>query len=236
MSIILHIETATSICSVSLAKNGSLIEGTLKETNEQKSHAAELTVFIEEIVKNAGVQFSDIDAVAVSQGPGSYTGLRIGVSTAKGLCYGLSIPMIAISTIDMLAKGMKNAIEPQKNETNILFCPMVDARRMEVYTAMYNIDLQKVIPIEAEIFESQKYQKLLETHIIYFAGDGAKKCYEQLQHHNARLLPNVFCSSAYMSEMAYDKYIKKGFEDVAYFEPFYLKDFVAGVSKNSVLG
>ena len=220
MALILLIETATKSCSVSLASDDKII-ATKQEVNEQYSHAEKLTVFIAELFKNQDFTIQDLDAVAVSKGPGSYTGLRIGVSTAKGLCYALDIPLVAISTLRAMAFGMA-----QKEESN-LYCPMIDARRMEVYNAFYNSSNKEIRGVQADIITKESYEKELEQKVLFF-GDGANKCKEIIKHSNAKFIEEIYPSSKDMVALAMQKYANKDFEDVAYFEPFYLKDFVAG--------
>lgn len=216
MTYILNIETATKNCSVALAKNGQTIA--LKElATENFSHAEKLHVFIEELLKENQLRFSNIQAIAVSQGPGSYTGLRIGVSAAKGLCYALSIPLIAIDTLQLLAYQLK--------VSSGIIVPMIDARRMEVYTSYYDLNYQKLTPTEALIVDATSFEE--ETNTLHLIGDGASKFKEVLTDakfvfHGAVMYP----SANEMSLLAFEKYKKSDFVDVAYFEPFYLKDFV----------
>lgn len=213
---ILNIETATKNCSVSLAKNGETI--LCKEIAEQGySHAERLHVFIEEILKETAVTVQELNAIAVSKGPGSYTGLRIGVSTAKGLCYALGIPLISVDTLQVLAKQV--AVE------NGLIVPMIDARRMEVYSAVFDANHNKTSEVQAEILTENSYTDMTEA--IYFVGDCQEKCKTVLTKNNFHFLPEiVFPSANEMSFLSFEKFIKNDFEDVAYFEPFYLKDFL----------
>jgi tRNA threonylcarbamoyladenosine biosynthesis protein TsaB len=216
MSFILNVETATKNCSVALAKNGKTI--TCKEIAEQNfSHAEKLHVFIEEILSKNNVQFSDLNAIAVSQGPGSYTGLRIGVSSAKGLCYALNIPMIAIDTLQLLAKQIQI-------EDGIII-PMIDARRMEVFSAFYDKNHNQIRKTQAEIIDETSYQEISEK--IHLVGDGIEKFKNTLTDEKFVFHSNiVFPSAKEMSELSFEKYKISDFVDVAYFEPFYLKDFV----------
>lgn len=216
MIYILNIETATKNCSVSLAKNGETI--LCKEIAEQGySHAEKLHVFIEEILKETGISVQDLKAIAVSKGPGSYTGLRIGVSSAKGLCYALGIPLIAVDTLQVLAQKV--------SVDNGLIVPMIDARRMEVYSAVFNHNYNKIREVQAEILTVESYSEM--TDAVYFIGDCQEKCRTVLSKDNFHFLPNiVFPSANEMSPLSYEKFIKKEFEEVAYFEPFYLKDFL----------
>jgi tRNA threonylcarbamoyladenosine biosynthesis protein TsaB len=222
MSLILGIETATKICSVALSENGKLLAS--KEEGGAYSHSEKLTVFIQEILKQAGKNLKDLDAIAVSKGPGSYTGLRIGVSAAKGLCYGLEIPLISVSTLQAMAKG--------KTEKNVLFCPMIDARRMEVYTALFDENNKELAPISAKIIDESSFDDQLKENQIIFFGDGADKCEEVLGSNvNALFSKDGFPSAEYINQIALEKFSKQDFEDVAYFEPYYLKDFVATTPK-----
>ena len=220
MALFLLIETATKSCSVSLSSENKII-ACKEEINEQYSHAEKLTVFITELCKTQDFTIKDLDAVAVSKGPGSYTGLRIGISTAKGLCYALDIPLISVSTLKAMAFGMA------QKEKSDLYCPMIDARRMEVYNAFYNSTNKEIRGIQADIIEACSYQKELDKKVLFF-GDGAEKCKQMIQHPNARFIDGIFPSSKDMLEIANEKFAEKDFEDVVYFEPFYLKDFVAG--------
>lgn len=224
MSLILNIETATKNCSVSLSKNGNVIN--YREIAEQGySHAEKLHVFIEEVLLEAGVQFSDLKAVAVSQGPGSYTGLRIGVSAAKGLCYALNISMIALDTLSVLA----HQIQIKEG----LIIPMIDARRMEVYSAIFDSQYQKIMETQAEIITEESFNTYDET--IYFIGDSATKCKEVLKQSNHIFMEEiVYPSSKEMAKLSYEKYLESDFVDVAYSEPLYLKDFVATTPKSKL--
>jgi len=218
---ILNIETATQICSVSLAKDGKVIA--LRESNEKNSHASLLSIFIDEVINEASISLNDIQAIAISKGPGSYTGLRIGVSTAKGLAYGLGVPLISVSTLQAMAWGLSSKLE---NQENTLFAPMIDARRMEVYSAFYNSKNEIVKEISADIIDSDSYLNFLQQHKIIFFGDGADKCKEAISHENATFV-EMNPSSAFMAQIAQTKFENQQFENVAYFEPFYLKDFIA---------
>lgn len=213
---ILNIETSTKNCSVSLAKNGITV--LCKEIAEQGySHAEKLHVFIEEILNESNIAFDDLNAIAVSKGPGSYTGLRIGVSAAKGLCYALNIPLISIDTLELLARQLR--IE------NGHVVPMIDARRMEVYSAVFDSNHKKVREVEAEILTSDGFSNFEGT--IHFVGDSAEKAKTVLT--DSRFVFHekiIFPSSKEMSVLSFEKYQNNDFEDVAYFEPYYLKDFM----------
>ena len=228
MALILSIETATPVCSVALSKDHDLIA--LKESIKKNSHSEVVTVFIEELIKENKLFFTDLDAVAVSKGPGSYTGLRIGVSTAKGMCYALDIPLLSLNTLQSLAFGAAKKY-CQDNESPVLFCPMIDARRMEVYCALYDENNQEIRKTKAEIIQANSFQTYLDANRVIFFGDGAAKCKDIIKHHHAVFLENVSPSALSMIKIAFDKFLNQEFEDVAYFEPFYLKDFIAGVPK-----
>lgn len=226
MAIILNIETATKVCSVTLAVDGKV--KSIRESHVANSHSELITIFSEEVVKEAGLDFKDLDAIAVSKGPGSYTGLRIGVSTAKGFCYALDKPLIAVNTLHAMAAGMI----PLTGDESFLVCPMIDARRMEVYAAVFDHTLNELKATEAVIVDEQSFGDLLKNHKILFAGDGAPKCKEVLSHQkNAFFDDHFHPSAAYMATLSEQKFGQSDFEDVAYFEPFYLKDFVAGIPK-----
>lgn len=217
MSLILNIETATKNCSVSLAENGKTI--TLKEVNDGGySHAENLHVFIQDVLKEANKTLKNVDAVAVSKGPGSFTGLRIGVSTVKGLCYALEIPLISTSTLKSLAL--------QVNTNDGLVVPMLDARRMEVYSAVFTSDNSEVREIQAQILDINSFEKYLDKNKVYFIGDGVTKTKEIITHTNAFFIDGKLPSANEMAQLSYQKFLQKDFEDVAYFEPFYLKNFV----------
>lgn len=221
LSYILNIETATKNCSVALAKEGKTIFS--KEIAEEGySHAERLHVFIEEIIKEVGITLQDLSAVAVSQGPGSYTGLRIGVSAAKGLCYALNIPLIAIDTLQALAS--------QVTISNGLIIPMIDARRMEVYSAVFSPNLEQKREVLAEIITENSFENLQET--LYFVGDCAEKCKSVLTKENYIFLDEiVYPSAKEMSFLSFEKFKKSDTVDVAYFEPYYLKDFMITTPK-----
>jgi len=216
MSYILNIETATKNCSVSLAQHGETL--ICKEISDQGySHAEKLHVFIDEIMKESGLAMTDLQAIAVSQGPGSYTGLRIGVSAAKGLCYALSIPLIAIDTLTTLAS--------QVQKTDALIVPMIDARRMEVYSAVFHSNKEMIREVQAEILTEDSF--LEQSGPIYFVGDSNEKAKSVLTKSNFIFLDTiVFPSANEMSAMSYNKFLKEDFVDLAYFEPYYLKDFM----------
>jgi len=223
MALILCIETATKVCSVALAQNGHPL--VVKESKtENFSHSENLNLFIESIFKEIDFSLSDIDAIAISMGPGSYTGLRIGASTAKGLAYGLNVPVVGIGSLVALANLLTT-------DDNTLICPMFDARRMEVYSALYNNQLNIVSEVEAKIIDTDSYFSYLQQNKIVFVGPGAEKCIEFIQHPNAVFDLNVNVSAAGLASIAEDKFNRNEFENLAYFEPFYLKNFIAGKPK-----
>ncbi|MFV0267926.1 MAG: tRNA (adenosine(37)-N6)-threonylcarbamoyltransferase complex dimerization subunit type 1 TsaB [Draconibacterium sp.] len=235
MATILNIETSTEVCSVSLTKHGETLF--LKESTEGLNHSQLLTVFIEELFTSADFGKKELDAVAVSKGPGSYTGLRIGVSVAKGLCYGLNIPLIGVGSIDAMGHyAAENVADfyAESNE-NLLFCPMIDARRMEVYTAIFDKKGEMIQPVSAEIIDESSFGSLLEENKILFFGNGAEKCKAALTHPNAVFEGPAKTSARFMQKLSENKFNQREFENVAYFEPFYLKDFVATIPKNKIL-
>jgi tRNA threonylcarbamoyladenosine biosynthesis protein TsaB len=229
---LLHIETATRVCSVALSIDGMIISK--RESSEKNIHSSIITLFINEILEEAGLEFSGLDAICVSKGPGSYTGLRIGVSTAKGLCYALDKPLIAVGTLQALAWGARRQIRSISAHLNekILFCPMIDARRMEVYYALFDPDLKQVRDTRAEVIHADSFNEYFKDHEIWFTGDGAEKCREFFSGQpNARFTENPLPSAGYLAELA-EQHFKAGhFDDTAYFEPFYLKDFIPGIPK-----
>ncbi len=232
---ILQIETSTEVCSVAISENGNTV--CYKESQEGLNHAELLTVFIEELFTENNIEPGILDAVAVSKGPGSYTGLRIGVSVSKGLCYPLNIPLISINSLRVLgtyAALYYAEFSSMKSNERVLFCPMIDARRMEVYTSLYNLTGEQLKPVSAEIIDAAFLSEYLEKSTVYFFGNGAKKCEDIISHPNAHFKGPETTSAQFMSGIAFDKYNKSQFEDVAYFEPFYLKDFVATVPKNKI--
>jgi tRNA threonylcarbamoyladenosine biosynthesis protein TsaB len=231
LALILNLETATKVCSVSLANNGEVIS--IEEYFGEYAHAEKLTFFIEKVCKDAGVELSELSAVAVSKGPGSYTGLRIGVSAAKGISYSLDIPLIAVDTLKHMSVSALDKITEIKKD--FLLCPMIDARRMEVYCALFNHKLNNIKEVSAEIISEDSFFNFLNQSQIYFFGDGAEKCKNVLEKNpNAIFLDNIHPSSASMAILAQEQFDRKQFEDVAYFEPFYLKDFITTFPKSKI--
>jgi tRNA threonylcarbamoyladenosine biosynthesis protein TsaB len=224
---IIQIETATTVCSVALAKDGEVIA--FKQLDQRNIHAEIITLFIDELINTAGLKYTDIDAVAVSSGPGSYTGLRIGVSTAKGLCFALDKPLIAVKTLAAMAQGI---ISEGNIDADTLLCPMIDARRMEVYTALFNVNGVVIEPTAAAIIDEHSFNTHLENNKILFFGDGAEKCREVLGvNPNAKFVTDFANSAIHLTKKAADKFANAAFEDVAYFEPYYLKDFLVTQKK-----
>ena len=227
MPYILYLETATKICSVALAKDETLIS--LKETSVVNSHSSLITLYAEEVIKEAKIEFSNLAAVCVSMGPGSYTGLRIGVSTAKGFCYALNTfnccKYIAIN-------GKTIPIEHSELNKDIILCPMIDARRMEVFTAFFDKEASFVRETKADIINGESYSDFLSKNKVIFFGDGADKCRQFLsQNANSQVEDSFTVSSKGMISLAFEKFKKKQFEETAYFEPYYLKDFVATIPR-----
>ena len=218
MSKILNIETSTTVCSVSLSENG--ICKCVRENFNGNNHSELIGVFTQEVLAEAGVEPKDLDAVALSIGPGSYTGLRIGTSFAKGLCYGSDLKLITIPTLKIIAQ---NAKEKYSIEDDALLCPMIDARRMEVYNCIYDASLGQERETQPEIIDENSFAEILQSKKVYFCGNGAAKCKQYLTHENAIFLDEVFPLATSMISLAEDAFAKNDFADVAYFEPFYLK-------------
>lgn len=228
MSCILHIETSTSACSVAVSEDGQVVFK--KEDLNGPSHAVSLGVFVDEALSFADSHAMPLDAVAVSCGPGSYTGLRIGVSMAKGFCYGRDLKLIGLPTLKVQCVPV--LLYHDELPEDALLCPMIDARRMEVYAAIYDRALKTVRDISADIVDKNSYREFLDQHPVYFFGDGAAKCKEKITHPNAHFIDGIRPLASMMFPLA-EKAIAEGkYEDVAYFEPFYLKEFVAGKPKN----
>lgn len=228
MSCILHIETSTSACSVAVSEDGQVVFK--KEDLNGPSHAVSLGVFVDEALSFADSHAMPLDAVAVSCGPGSYTGLRIGVSMAKGICYGRDLKLIGLPTLKVQCVPV--LLYHDELPEDALLCPMIDARRMEVYAAIYDRALKTVRDISADIVDENSYREFLDRHPVYFFGDGAAKCKEKITHPNAHFIDGIRPLASMMFPLA-EKAVAEGkYEDVAYFEPFYLKEFVAGKPKN----
>jgi len=237
MALILNIETTTHVCSAALIKDGQLIR--LREDHEGKSHASLLSWFIEQILQEEALKVNDLDAVSISRGPGSYTGLRIGVSTAKGLCYGADKPLIAVYTLQALTQGLLDALKASTNpppvDDHTILVPMLDARRMEVYSAFLNHNLEFVRDVKAEVVEETSYQDWLKDRNMVFFGNGAAKCRQVISHPHAFFVEGIEPSAQHMAHLSEKKYQAGEFEDVAYFEPFYLKDFIATRPRKNII-
>ena len=226
MTVILHIETSTDVCSVAVSEDGQRI---FEQTERgSMSHAEKLGTMVDEALSFTDNHAIPFDAVAVSCGPGSYTGLRIGVSMAKGICYGRNLKLISVPTLELLCVG---PLLGEKVEEDALLCPMLDARRMEVYAAVYDRVLHTVRGIQADIVTAETYKEWLDKCPVYFFGNGAAKCMEVINHPNARLIEDIEPLAKWMMPLAERRFLNGQFEDVAYFEPFYLKDFVAKAPK-----
>lgn len=236
MALILIIETSTEVCSVALINDGKLID--LIESREGQNHARLVTVFTQDLLSRNHIKSGELAAVAISRGPGSYTGLRIGVSAAKGICYAAHIPLIAVGTLEAMAKHIALNREqlgiPEAEQ--ILLCPMIDARRMEVYSTLLDKNGKVIKPITAEIIDESFLADELSGQQVVFFGNGSEKCQKVITSPNAIFISNINASAQHMCELVWQAYINKQFEDVAYFEPYYLKDFVATVSKKNMLG
>lgn len=236
MALILNLETASPVCSVSLSREGRVLG--IRESTEDKSHATRLTLFIRELLTGNHLVSGDLDAISLSMGPGSYTGLRIGASVAKGLAYGSGKPLIGIPTLKALANGFSLS-HPEDIAVSVtykpLLCPMLDARRMEVYCALYDTSLNEVTPVEALILEAGSFSSVLETRAVCFFGTGSSKAAEIIRHPNARFFPGIELSAEFQSGLAESLFNQGEFLDTAYFEPHYLKEFIASIPKNKVL-
>jgi len=233
MTHILCIETGTTVCSVALGNEKGVLG--YKELADSKSHASELSVFIQDLLKELSFNIKDIDAIAVSKGPGSYTGLRIGVSLAKGVCFALNKPLIAIGSLDSMVYGVDDLVTQQKLDSSHIFCPMIDARRMEVYSALFDNEKNRITDVSAIIVEAETFNEQLQSKKIVFFGNGASKCKSVISNQNAIFIDNFEPSARFMLPLALKAYNDEKFEDIAYFEPFYLKDFVAIKAKNKIL-
>lgn len=226
MASILLLESSASVCSVALSVDGEV--KAIRENSEGNKHAELLSVFCDEVLKAAHLTPQQLDAVAVSGGPGSYTGLRIGASTAKGYCFALNIPLIAIPTLEAMAHGMRNAAQ----QGDVL-CPMIDARRMEVYTAAFDSELNNLAPVLPHVLDESSYRTFLDERITWFSGDGMPKAKELLsQHANARFTDCGMQSANNMAALAEQKFRQQQFEDLAYYVPFYLKNFQPGPKRS----
>ena len=223
---ILCLETATPVCSVAL--NDGCCTIALRETERQNAHSEKITNFIREVMEAANIDYRQLDAVAVSQGPGSYTGLRIGVSTAKGICYAADLPLMAIDTLEAMANGMKMKLGSQIADNDLLI-PMIDARRMEVYASVFDAQLNRINDTAALVIDEHSFEDLCRDHHLWLFGDGAPKLSKLFENHpDISIVEGFRPSAAYMLPLAEKALREQKFVDVAYFEPFYLKDFIAG--------
>lgn len=227
MSCILNIETSTDVCSVAISDNGQVVFN--KEDHSGPNHAVKLGVYVDEALSFIDAHGIPLEAVAVSCGPGSYTGLRIGVSMAKGICYGRDVKLISIPTLELMAVPVLLGEHPA--EEDALIVPMLDARRMEVYAKVMDRALKEVRPIQADIVDAETYKEYLDRGTVYFFGNGAEKCMEVINHPNARLVKGIEPLAKNMAPLAEKRFVEGKFEDVAYFVPFYLKDFVVKMPK-----
>ncbi len=227
MSCILNIDTSTDVCSVAVSENGACIFN--KEDHSGPNHAVNLGVFVDEAMSFTDNHAIPFDAVAVSAGPGSYTGLRIGVSMAKGICYARDLKLISVPTLETMCVPL--LLGEKIEEDDALLCPMIDARRMEVYAQVFDRSLKVVRDIQADIVDADTYRSLLDEHVVYFFGNGAEKCRNAINHENARFISGIEPLAKNMFPLAEKRFLNDKFEDVAYFVPFYLKDFVAKTPK-----
>lgn len=225
--LILNIETSTSVCSAALTDNGQAIRYHIDP--DTHNHAKQLPLFIDDLLQWTKAEGRSLDAVALSQGPGSYTGLRIGTATAKGICYGLQIPLLAIDTLQIMAYSAA------RQANNGLLCPMIDARRMEVYCALYNQRAERLTETEAKVIDGESFRTALEKETIHFFGDGAAKCKAVIEHPNAVFIDNIVPDARQMGLLAEEAYKAGQFADIAYFSPYYLKEYQAAHSRNKVL-
>ena len=232
MSCILHIETSTNVCSVAVSEDGKVIFDKADRTGN--NHAEALGSFVDEAMSFADSHAIPLDAVAVSSGPGSYTGLRIGVSMAKGVCYALNLPLLSVPTLELMCVPV--LLRNEEIEDEALLCPMIDARRMEVYAALYDRALKPVRGIQADVVDADTYRQWLEDRPVYFFGNGAAKCMDTINHPNAHLIEGIEPVAKWMMPLAERKMLNDIHEDVAYFVPYYLKDFVAKQPKDLLGG
>lgn len=230
MKRILSIETATSVCSVAIHENGECIA--LKEIQEPNAHSEKLTVLIEDLLQLKSLQIADFNAIAVSKGPGSYTGLRIGASVAKGLCYACSLPVITVDTLQAIALSCKNTIA--NDDSNNIYMPMIDARRMEVYTSQWDWQMNNIKETYALVVTNDTKASFEPTKHYYFCGDGSKKCCEALESSNITFIDGIKATAKTIGDIASQMYDRQEFADVAYFEPFYLKEFQAAAPKKLI--
>lgn len=222
MPLILNIETATEVCSVCLSEHGKVL--VLKESDTSNTHSSILTVFIQDIFKQLHNARKELDAIAISEGPGSYTGLRIGASVAKGLCYSLQKPLLSVSTLRAMAAGVRS--KSKIEDKNILYCPMIDARRMEVYTALYDSEMNEIIPPQPKIIGADSFHDILKQNKLFIFGSGSQKCQPILSHPNCLFFEPFHNSAAFLINLSEGLFKNKNFSDLAYYQPVYLKNFI----------
>jgi len=225
MALILSLETSTEICSAALHEDDKLIISS--EVHIKQSHASKLAVLVDQILKTLDFKAENISAVAVSSGPGSYTGLRIGTSLAKGICFSLDIPMVSVGTLELMAIQAIRTF----NFSDYFFCPMIDARRMEVYCLLTDAVGKTIVPIEAKIIDENSFSDFLENHKIIFFGNGAEKCKNVVRHINAIFVEGIYPRASALGSLAFQRWKENNIEDLSHYEPFYLKNFVAKKSK-----
>lgn len=227
MPVLLSLETSTDVCSVAVHQEGTLLA--VAEVHMGQAHASKLALLIKEVMGIANVVMKDLNAIAVSAGPGSYTGLRIGTSTAKGLCYALDVPLVSAGTLDVMAAHMRTVASK-----DVLLCPMIDARRMEVYCSLYSGEGVSISEVEARVIDDHSFIGQLNANRIVFGGNGSGKCRDVITHHNAVFLDGIFPSAKHLGTLAYRKFVGGDVEDLLRFEPFYLKDFKAKLPSNII--
>ena len=227
---ILNIETSTNVCSASITSGPDNLVS--RESIEGPSHSSLLTVFVGEIMEEAALDYASLSAVSVSMGPGSYTGLRIGVSAAKGICYAAGLPLIAINTLDLMTEM---ALSSGYIENGGLLCPMIDARRLEVYTALFNAEGKQLTDVRAEIITEETFREFDSNEKLWLFGNGAGKCMNIINYPNIMFIPEIYPSASKMGRLSYRAFTEGKFESIAYFNPFYLKDFIATTPRNKIL-
>jgi tRNA threonylcarbamoyladenosine biosynthesis protein TsaB len=225
MAFILSLETSTTVCSVALHKDGALLAHS--ENHVAQSAASQLAVQIRHVLEVASIEARVLNAITVSSGPGSYTGLRIGVATAKGMCYSLNIPLIAVSALELMATTIRPLVKKEA-----WLCPMLDARRMEVYTALFDTEMKQVEPVQAMIVDNDSFAAVLKEHHVLFFGNGSDKCRDMIRHDQAEFVSGIYPSAAAMGRLALERYSRQLFEDTGSYEPMYLKDFIVKKPKS----
>jgi len=233
MSYILHIETSTNVCSVALSKETQILA--TRHESKDKTHANLLTVYIEEVLAEARITAQQLAAVAIGKGPGSYTGLRIGTATAKGICYAADCKLIAVETLDAMTWAVATLPEYEKyRKPSTLLCPAIDARRMEVYTTLYDLNFNKIQNLEAKIIDENSYSAFFDKHEILFFGTGAEKISNVITNRNAIYVLDYEIAATHLVERAFTAFQNNQFEETAYFEPLYLKDFIASIPRKNI--